>query len=167
MTASRARAGLEIAVDDLTGPEIAELLDAHVREMRAQTPLESVHALDLAGLRHPDITVWSARHGGRVVGCGALKLLEPGHAEVKAMRTRASHQRSGVASRLLEHLIGEATRAGVARLSLETGSAEVFRPARRLYEKFGFEYCEPFADYRPDPNSVFLTKVLSSGTRAR
>jgi putative acetyltransferase len=95
-----------------------------------------------------------------VVGCGALKRLDAEHAEVKSMRTLGARKRSGIASMMLEHIITEARRMGFTRLSLETGSAEFFAPARRLYEKFGFSYCEPFADYRPDPLSVFLTRAL-------
>jgi putative acetyltransferase len=95
-----------------------------------------------------------------VVGCGALKRLDARHAEVKSMRTLAARQRSGIASMMLEHIISEARRMGFTRLSLETGSAEFFAPALRLYEKFGFSYCEPFDGYRPDPLSVFLTRTL-------
>ena len=130
-------------VDDLTGSQIASFLDEHVREMLSITPPESKHALDLEMLRGPGITFWSVMDGGTVVGCGALKRLDARHAEV-----------------MLEHIITEARRMGFTRLSLETGSAEFFAPGRRLYEKFGFEYCEPFADYRPDPLSVFLTRTL-------
>jgi putative acetyltransferase len=152
---------VRIAVDDLTGPQIAGFLEEHVREMRATTPPESKHALDLESLRGPDITFWSVTDGGTVVGCGALKRLDASHAEVKSMRTLAARKRSGIASLILGHILAEARRMGFTRLSLETGSAEFFAPARRLYEKFGFTYCEPFADYRPDPLSVFLTRTLA------
>jgi putative acetyltransferase len=151
---------VEIVVDDLTGPQIARFLDEHVTEMLSITPPESKHALDLDGLRQPGVTFWSVMDGDTVVGCGALSRLDASHAEVKSMRTTPTRKRSGIASLILEHIITEARRMGFARLSLETGSAEFFAPARRLYEKFGFEYCEPFADYRPDPNSVFLTRML-------
>jgi putative acetyltransferase len=151
---------VEIVLDDLTGPQIARFLDEHVREMQSITPPESKHALDLDALRRPEITFWSVLDGDTVVGCGALKRLDVSHAEVKSMRTRPARKRSGIASLTLEHIITEARRMGFTRLSLETGSAACFLPARRLYEKFGFEYCEPFADYRPDPNSVFLTRTL-------
>jgi putative acetyltransferase len=152
---------VKIVVDDLSGPQIARFLDEHVQQMRAITPLESKHALDLDGLRTPEITFWSVMDGDAIVGCGAIKRLDASHAEVKSMRTAPARQRSGVASLLLEHIITEATRMGFTRLSLETGSAEFFRPARKLYERFGFEYCEPFAAYQPDPNSVFMTRTLS------
>ena len=128
--------------------------------MRSITPLESKHALDLEGLRKPEVTFWSVMDGDAVVGCGAIKRLDAGHAEVKSMRTASARKRNGIASLLLEHIIAEARRMGFTRLSLETGSAEFFLPARRLYQKFGFDYCEPFADYRLDPHSVFMTRTL-------
>ncbi|GAA2360038.1 GNAT family N-acetyltransferase [Streptomyces cuspidosporus] len=151
---------MKIETDDLSGPETAEFLDEHVRQMRSLSPPESKHALDLDALREPDITFWVVRDGDVLVGCGALKKLDAGHAELKSMRTKAARTRSGVASLLLEHIITEAERMGFTRLSLETGSAEFFLPARKLYEKFGFVPCEPFADYRPDPNSTFMTRKL-------
>ncbi|MFV2119650.1 GNAT family N-acetyltransferase [Streptomyces sp. Act-28] len=151
---------MQISLDDLSGPEIIAFLDAHVREMRAITPLESKHALDLEGLRKPEITFWSVRDGGAVVGCGAVKALDPDHAEVKSMRTAASRKRSGIASMMLTHIIAEARRMGFSRLSLETGAADFFAPARALYAKFGFTYCPPFGDYAEDPNSVFMTRLL-------
>ncbi|GGO22055.1 N-acetyltransferase [Microbispora rosea subsp. aerata] len=151
---------LKILQDDLSGPQIAAFLDEHVREMRSITPIESKHALDLDGLRAPGVTFWSVMDGDTVVGCGAIKRLDRAHAELKSMRTAAARKRSGIASMLLAHIIAEAKRMGFTRLSLETGSADFFLPARRLYEKFGFAYCEPFAGYRPDPNSVFMTRPL-------
>ncbi len=155
-----AAGAVTIVTDDLAGPEIARFLDEHVRQMLSITPPESKHALDLDGLRRPEVTFWSARDGDTVVGCAAIKRLDTDHAEVKSMRTTSARKRSGIASLLLEHIITEARRMGFTRLSLETGAAEFFLPARRLYEKFGFEYCGPFADYRPDPHSVFLTRAL-------
>ena len=152
---------MQIVVDDLSGPEIAAFLHEHVQEMRSITPLESKYALDLAGLRQPEITFWSVLDGATVVGCGAIKRLEPAHAELKSMRTSPARQRSGIASLLLAHILTEAKRMGYTRLSLETGSAEFFQPARKLYEKFGFAYCEPFADYRPGPHNVFMTRELT------
>ncbi|MBB4929240.1 putative acetyltransferase [Lipingzhangella halophila] len=151
---------MRVVVDDLSGPEIAAFLAAHVREMRAVTPLESKHALDLDGLRQPGVTFWSVLDGETIVGCGAITRLTAGHAEVKAMRTAPERKRSGVASRLLRHIIAESARMGFLRLSLETGSGAFFQPARKLYEKFGFTYCAPFGEYRPDPESVFMTRTL-------
>jgi putative acetyltransferase len=151
---------MRIVVDDLSGPQIAEFLAEHVRQMRSITPLESKHALDLDGLRAPDVTMWSVRDGDAVLACAAIKRLDDRHAELKSMRTSPARTRGGIASRLLEHILDEARRMGFARMSLETGTAEFFLPARRLYEKFGFDYCEPFADYRHDPHSAFMTRLL-------
>ncbi len=151
---------LTISVDDLSGAEIAAFLHEHVNEMRSVTPLESAHALELDGLRKPEVTFWAVRDGPTLAGCGALKTLEPGHAEIKSMRTAPGYTQQGVGSLLLRHMMSEARKRGIRRLSLETGSMPFFEPARRLYRKHGFEYCKPFADYRDDPNSVFMTRVL-------
>lgn len=151
---------MKIVVDDLSSPEIAAFLDEHAQQMRSRTPLESKHALDLESLRKPEVTFWSVSDDDVLVGCGAIKQLDAGHGELKSMRTRPARQKSGIASLLLEHILTEAGRMGLTRLSLETGAAEFFLPARRLYEKFGFQYCAPFADYRPDPNSTFMTRPL-------
>lgn len=147
-------------MDDLTGDEIAALLEEHLSEMRATTPPESKHALDLTALRAPEITFWSVWDGPTLVGCGAIKRLDETHAEVKSMRTTKRRQAGGIGSALLTHIIDEARAMGLRRLSLETGSGEFFEPARRLYTKFGFDYCEPFADYLPDPLSVFMTRTI-------
>lgn len=149
-----------IRVDDLQGPEIRALLEEHLRNMHELSPAESVHALDLHSLRQPDITFWTAWNGGELIGCGALKQLDPTHGEVKSMRTAAGHRRTGVGRAVLEHIMSVARARSYARLSLETGSMQAFAPARRLYESFGFEYCAPFGDYRLDPNSVFMTRAL-------
>lgn len=151
---------MEIKIDDLTGPEVAELVMEHHLNMRQISPPESIHALDLGKLKKPEITFWSAWEGNELVGCGALKEIEELHGEIKSMRTSSAHQRKGVARRMLQHIIVEAKGRGYQRLSLETGSMDAFEPARRLYESFGFQYCEPFAEYIEDPNSVFMTKKL-------
>ena len=151
---------LEIRIDDLRGAEIAALLAEHLRGLAEVSPPESRHALDLDELRQPNITFWSVWLGHELAGCGALKELDAGHGEIKSMRTAAAHLRKGVASRLLEHMIAEAQRRGYRRLSLETGAMPYFRPAHSLYRKFGFSDCPPFATYREDPNSLFMTKEL-------
>lgn len=149
-----------IRVDDLAGPEIRALLEEHLRSMHELSPPESVHALDLAALRRPEITFWTAWSNGALLGCGALKELDPAHGEVKSMRTADAHRRTGVGRAVLEHIIAVARTRSYSRLSLETGSMEAFLPARRLYESFGFGYCAPFGDYAEDPNSVFMTRTL-------
>ena len=151
---------LEIKVDDLTAPEVHELLTEHLRNMHLHSPHESVHALPVEELRRPEITFWTVWEGGELLGCGALKELDPRHAEIKSMRTSSAHLRRGVAARLLTHILEESARRGYSRLSLETGSAEAFEPARRLYARFGFTYCGPFGDYVEDPYSVFMTREL-------
>ncbi len=151
---------MQIRVDDLAGPEIRELLAEHVHEMHQLSPPESVHALDLAGLLRPQITFWTAWSNRALLGCGALKELNPTHGEIKSMRTVSAHRRKGVATGMLQHIIAEARSRSYARLSLETGSLHAFEPARRLYESFGFTYCSPFEGYAEDPNSVFLTRML-------
>ncbi|HWS31643.1 MAG TPA: GNAT family N-acetyltransferase [Actinoplanes sp.] len=149
-----------ITVDDLTGPAITALLQEHVDELRRISPPGSSHALDLDGLRHPAITLWTLHDGPHLLGCGALKQLTATTAEIKSMRTATTAQRRGVAATLLTHLIGEARTRGYTDLYLETGTSPFFAPARTLYTRFGFTECPPFADYRPDPHSVHLTKHL-------
>lgn len=151
---------MEIRLDDPTRAEIAALLREHLDEMFAITPPESVHALELDELCRPDITFWAAWDGQALLGCGALSQLSAEHGEIKSMRTVGAHLRKGVASRVLEHMIAEAQRRAYSRLSLETGSMREFEAARNFYRKFGFDFCEPFADYVADPNSVFMTLVI-------
>ncbi len=153
---------MEIKIDDLSGSEIAEFLAEHLQDMRAVSPPESKHALDLDGLKKPEITFWIVWDESTLIGCGALKELDAEHAEIKSMRTAASHRGKGVASILLQHMLNESTQRGYRRLSLETGSMPFFKPARALYEKFGFQYCVPFSTYKDDPNSAFMTKQLSA-----
>jgi putative acetyltransferase len=151
---------MEIRIDDLENGEVLALLREHLDEMHTISPPESVHALDAEALRMPDITVWAARIGHELAGCGALKELSKGHGEIKSMRTSRQHRRKGVASKILQHIISEATRRGYRRLSLETGSMAHFEPARRLYASYGFEPCGPFEGYVDDPNSAFMTRLL-------
>lgn len=151
---------MNIKVDDLRGPEIHQLLREHLQSMALHSPPESIHALDIDALRQPEITFWTAWEGAQLLGCGALKELDAGHAEIKSMRTSTQHLRKGVARKMLAHIVDEAQRRVYRRLSLETGSANAFAPARKLYESFGFSYCGPFATYVEDPYSVFMTRKL-------
>lgn len=151
---------VDIKIDDLKGPEIQALLTEHLKCMHEASPPESCHALDLAGLGQPEVTFWSVWIGPELAGCGALKELNAQHGEIKSMRTTVSMLGKGVASKLLQHIIGEAKRRGYAKLSLETGSMDYFIPARKLYEKFGFVVCGPFGEYQEDPYSTFMTKTL-------
>jgi putative acetyltransferase len=151
---------VRIVVDDLSGPEVAALLAEHLDDMRASSPPESKHALDLEALRRPDVTFWTVWSGDALLGFGALRELDTTHGEIKSMRTASAAQGRGVGSALVRHVVAEARRRGYRRLSLETGSSDHFAPARRLYERHGFVPCAPFGDYRPDRHSVHLTLVL-------
>lgn len=150
-----------IQKDDLTGPEIASLLQAHLDHAARHSPPESIHALDLDRLRAPEITFWSVWLDGALAGCGALKELAPDHGEIKSMHTAQAHRGKGVASRLLRHILEEAKVRSYRRVSLETGTMEGFAAARALYSRSGFKVCPPFAQYREDPNSVCMTLELS------
>jgi putative acetyltransferase len=145
-----------IKLDDLSAPEVAELLADHLREMNQHSPPESVHALDLEDLKRPEIAFWTIWSGAQLVGCGALKQLDATHGEIKSMRTAPAFRGKGAGKLMLRYILDEARSRGYRRLSLETGSMTAFEPARRLYESHGCEYCEPFADYITDPNSVFF-----------
>ncbi|QNK00237.1 GNAT family N-acetyltransferase [Dyella telluris] len=151
---------MDIRMDDLHGVEIAALLQEHLDDMALHSPPESIHALDLDRLRRPEITFWTVWENGELLGCGAIKQLDATHGEIKSMRTSKHHRRKGAAAFMLQHILDEATQRGYRRLSLETGSPVAFEPARQLYERFGFEYCGPFADYVQDPYSVFMTRTF-------
>ena len=151
---------MDVRIDDLTDPRVHELLREHVADMLANSPFESMRALDLSGLKIPEITFWTAWDGDELLGCGALKELDKTHGEIKSMRTAAKHLRKGVARAILETIISTAKNRGYRRLSLETGSTQAFKPALTMYESFGFEYCEPFAQYKYDPFSGFMTLAL-------
>jgi putative acetyltransferase len=151
---------MRIIEDDLSGVEVAALLGEHLAGMTEHSPPESIHALDLTALRGPDITFWTAWSGAVLLGCGALKELNPEHGEIKSMRTAKAHLGKGVASAILRHLLKEAVNRGYVRLSLETGSGPAFEPAHCLYRKFGFRYCEPFGSYKDDPFSRCMTLEL-------
>jgi len=151
---------MRIEIDDLSRPAIHELLDEHLRSMRALSPPESVHALDLEKLRRPEITFWSAWDDDTLLGCAALLELDSRHGEVKSMRTPEARRRTGAGRALLAHVIEVARARGYERLSLETGSMAAFTPAHRLYESAGFTRTGPFGRYAEDPNSVFMTLAL-------
>jgi len=150
----------EIRVDDLRGEAIQQLLQDHLASAHENSPPGAVHALDLDGLRAPDLTFWSVYDGEQLVGCGALRELDAQHGELKSMRTATAHLRRGVAALLMEHMLSTARQRGYRRLSLETGNNEAFAPARRLYERFGFAPCPPFGDYVDDGFSVCMTREL-------
>lgn len=153
---------MRITEGTLDHPAVRELITEHLRDMHETSPPESIHALDLQGLGGPGMTFFSAwsEPEEALAGCAALKELEPRHVEIKAMRTSKAARGQGVASAMLEHLISVASARGCTRLSLETGGEDYFAAARRLYLRHGFTECPPFGSYRPDPNSVFMTRTL-------
>lgn len=156
---------MDFIIDDLAGPKIIQFLEEHIEDMKSVSPPESKHALDLDGLRNSDVIFWSAWEKGNLLGCGALKELNPRQAEIKSMRVSSIQRGKGVASKLLTHMLDHAVSTGYKVISLEMGSMPYFDPARRLYEKFGFDYCQPFANYAEDPNSVFMSLELHSANQ--
>jgi len=155
---------VDIRIDDLRGPEIAALLETHLDHMRAISPPESVHALDLDALRAPAITFWTMWQHGSLIGCGALRELDPTHGEIKSMHTPASCRGQGHGRRMVEHILAVARERGYTRLSLETGATHDFIAARSLYASFGFETCPPFGDYFEDPFSTCMTLELDKAS---
>lgn len=155
---------LEITIreDDPRRPEIVALLEIHLAFMASQSPPESRHALDVEGLCRPDITFWSVWNESNLIGCGALRELDPRHGEIKSMHTAQALRGQGLGGRILTYIIEEGRRRGYARLSLETGSMAGFAPAHALYSRYGFGFCPSFGSYREDPNSVFMTLALTA-----
>jgi putative acetyltransferase len=151
---------LRLEVEDRFGPAVVALLADHLAGMREHSPARSVHALDLDGLRDPAVTFWTAWSGEDLAGCGALKELDPGHGEVKSMRTAPAFLRQGVAAALLAQIVATARARGYVRLSLETGSGPAFDAAHGLYARHGFVPCGPFDGYVEDPFSRFLTLAV-------
>jgi putative acetyltransferase len=147
-------------LDDLSGPATRALIVRHLAGMYEHSPPESVHAFDVDKLRQPDVTFWSAWVREELAGCGALKQLDAGRGEIKSMRVADAFLGRGIGRAILEHIVREARARGMRSLWLETGSAEAFTPARRLYESAGFACCGPFDGYVDDPFSVFMTRAL-------
>ena len=152
--------GWRIVEDDLSGAAIRALLEVHFAGMLANSPPGSCHFLDFDGLNASDVTFWSIHRGDELAGCGALKMLGGGHGEIKSMRTHDDFLRRGVAAQMLEHILDAARSRGLGQLSLETGSGVAFEPAIGLYRRYGFVDCDPFADYKLDPFSRFMTRTL-------
>ncbi|QBF82577.1 GNAT family N-acetyltransferase [Shewanella maritima] len=151
---------LTFKLAQLDNPQVIALLEEHLEDMQATSPPESKHALDLGGLRGKDIQFWSLWQGELLAGFAAYKRLDDNHAELKSMRTSRQFKQRGIATKLLLHILNEATLHAFKQISLETGTMEYFAPARALYLKHGFNYCEPFADYQLDPNSCFMTREI-------
>ena len=158
---------LEFRGDTLNDPAVRALLREHLLTAASLSPPESVHALDDSGLRGPGVRFWSVWCNDALVGMCALKALTPAHGEIKSMRTAAAWLRWGVGDAMMRHLLAQARGMGLERLSLETGSAEPYAPARRLYARHGFAFCDPFEPYVEDPHSRFMTRLLNDGRDAR
>ena len=140
--------------------EVNELLTKHFIELRAASPEGSAHVLDIPGLRIPSIKFWSLWDDKKLIGCGALKFLNKEHGEFKSIRIHDNFRNKGQGINVINHLINEAKKLNIKRLSIETGASDFFIPARKLFKKTGFIVCEPFAHYKKDINSVYLSLLI-------
>ena len=152
---------MHIEVDDLSRPAVIALLEEHLADMHKWSPPESVHALDVGRLKAPGITFFTAWEGDTLLGCGAVRELDPTHGEIKSMRTPNAQRRHGAGRAILQHILEVARTRGYSRLSLETGSSEGFLPAQRLYESAGFTKSGAFGEYVADSFKLFMTKELA------
>mgnify|MGYP001356136688 FL=1 len=141
-------------------PEVNDLLKKHFIELRSVSPVGSTHVLDIDGLKDSSIKFWSLWKNNKLVGCGALKFLEKNHGEFKSIRVADQFRRKGIGKKIINHLIGEAKKLKISKLSIETGAGDFFLPARNLFSKFGFKTCPPFAHYKDDPNSCYYALDL-------
>ena len=141
-------------------PKVNELLNKHFIELRSVSPAGSTHVLDIAGLKDQSIKFWSLWKNNEIIGCGALKFLEKNHGEFKSIRVADKFRKTGIGEKIIDHLIEEAKKLEISKLSIETGAGEFFLPARKLFSKFGFKACPPFAHYKEDPNSCYYTLNL-------
>tara|TARA_Y100001970_G_scaffold23383_1_gene27428 strand:- start:6849 stop:7304 length:456 start_codon:yes stop_codon:yes gene_type:complete len=138
-------------------PQVNDLLNKHFVELRTVSPQGSTHVLDILGLKHESIRFWSLWENNDLIGCGAIKFLDEKHGEFKSIRVADKYRRSGAGEKIIFHLINQAKQIGINKLSIETGAGEFFAPARKLFKKFGFKTCKPFAHYKDDPNSCYFS----------
>ena len=143
-------------------PEVNELLTKHFVELRAASPEGSAHVLDIPGLKVSSIKFWSLWDDEKLIGCGALKFLDKEHGEFKSIRIHDNFRNKGYGIYVINHLIYEAKKLNIKKLSIETGAGDFFLPARKLFKKCEFEECQPFAHYEEDVNSVYLTKIIDT-----
>ena len=143
-------------------PEVNDLLIKHFIELRAASPEGSAHVLDITGLKVSSIKFWSLWENNKLMGCGALKFLDKNHGEFKSIRVHDNFRNKGNGIKIINHLIGEAKKLNINRISIETGAGEFFEPARKLFKRCNFKSCEPFAHYKKDINSLYLTKLISN-----
>tara|TARA_B100001750_G_C15196056_1_gene441232 strand:+ start:205 stop:669 length:465 start_codon:yes stop_codon:yes gene_type:complete len=142
--------------------EVDKLLRKHFIELRSVSPPGSTHVLDIDGLKDPSIKFWSLWENEKIVGCGALKFLNENHGEFKSIRVVDQYRRKGYGQKIITHLIGEAKKLNIEKISIETGSGKFFKSARKLFKKFGFKKCEPFAHYKIDSNSCYMNLEINS-----
>lgn len=154
-------ARFRITTESPLGPDVVMLMARHTADMHADTPPESIHMMDAGQLAIAEVSFYVLRDGDTTIGMGAFKRMDAAHGEIKSMHVLSEYRGQGLSRLMLDHLLSEARRAGLDRLSLETGSQPMFKPARNLYQRAGFSECGPFADYVPDPNSVFMTLTLA------
>ena len=148
-------------------PEVNDLLTKHFIELRAASPEGSAHVLDIPGLKTPSIKFWSLWDDDKLLGCGALKFLDKDHGEFKSIRIHENYRKKGNGSKVIEHLIYQAKKLGIERISIETGAGKFFEPARKLFKKCNFELCEPFAHYKKDINSIYFTKLINNNSNKK
>jgi putative acetyltransferase len=152
---------MQISEEHPLTPDLALLFERHTADMHADTPPESIHMMDKGALAAPGIRFFVLRDGGVPLAMGAFKRIDDSHAEIKSMHVLTEARGRGLSKAMLDHLVAAARADGFARLSLETGVQPTFVAARALYAQAGFEDCGPFQGYGPDPNSVFMTKMLA------
>ena len=143
-------------------PKVNELLRKHFIELRAASPEGSAHVLDIEGLQVSSIRFWSFWDDDKLMGCGALKFLDPNHGEFKSIRLNDDYRKKGNGKKLIDRLIEEAKKLKINRISIETGAGKFFKPARKLFNSCGFKPCAPFAHYKEDVNSLYLTKLINN-----
>ena len=141
-------------------PEVNELLTKHFIELKKVSPVGSTHVLDIQGLKVPSIKFWSLWKENKLLGCGALKFLEKNHGEFKSIRVHDNFRNKGNGIKIVEHLINEAKKLEIKKLSIETGAGKFFEPARNLFKRCDFKPCGPFAHYKEDKNSIYLSKLI-------
>jgi putative acetyltransferase len=151
---------LRFVAGGLDDRQVVDLLRDHVAAAYANSPADKTHVLDLSSLRDPAVAFWSVWDGDALAGMGALKTLEAGHPEIKSMRVAPTHLRRGVGAAIVAHLLDEARRRGLTRVSLETGGNDAFAAARAMYERAGFMPCDPFADYAASDFNRYYSLIL-------
>ena len=147
---------------NFNSPEVNKLLISHFIELSSVSPVDRGHVLDIPGLKNPSIKFWSLWENDQLIGCGALKFLNKEHGELKSIRVADSFRRKGNGFKVINHLIDEAKKLNIKKISLETGTGNFFTPARKLFDKCGFKVCEPFALYKKNPDACYMSLLLSN-----